>query len=271
LLPNSPKPLGLPFTHPSGNPKSNKKRNHDRKNEHRKFGMFWIPGWSSVAGSHWWEGFFFWVSIGGLILLGVAEIASHRYAQRKDELAAIEQQEVQDQHDKDMAALHLKAASLEKEAAAANERTAEIEKYTAWRRLSQEQSDAILNEIRPIQKRVVLAYIGNDPECLFMAAQLEHIFKYAEWKVQLQSRIYSRELLWNFWIPDTDHNEVAKTLKRALEKAGLIVDAGQVRDADLLTAFQSPADWPPDQPGDALILVGSKKPPPPLGEIARPK
>jgi hypothetical protein len=48
--------------------------------------MGWIPGWDSIAAASRWSGFYFWMSIGSLIGLGVFEIASHRYTDRHDEL-----------------------------------------------------------------------------------------------------------------------------------------------------------------------------------------
>jgi len=70
----------------------------------------WIPGWDSIVAAGFWSGFYFWVSISGLILLGAAEIASHRYSERKDELAAIEQKAIQRRHDEDMAHANAEAA-----------------------------------------------------------------------------------------------------------------------------------------------------------------
>jgi hypothetical protein len=88
-----------------------------------------------VAGTHAWDNAFFWGSIIALILLGAMEVASHRAAQRKDELTEQQQTETQRRHDEDMAALHLQAAGLEKQAAAANERAALAEQKAAERTL----------------------------------------------------------------------------------------------------------------------------------------
>jgi hypothetical protein len=74
--------------------------------------MSWIPGWDSIAGSYWWENFYFWVSIVALLLLGGAEVISHRYTQRKDVLTAIEQSDTQRRHDEEIARLHWETAEL---------------------------------------------------------------------------------------------------------------------------------------------------------------
>jgi hypothetical protein len=87
----------------------------------------WIPGWSTVAGTAWWSGFYFWISICALIALGVAEVASHRYSDRKDELAAIEQDAIQQHHDEEMAGLHLEASKADERAADANLKATELQ------------------------------------------------------------------------------------------------------------------------------------------------
>jgi hypothetical protein len=65
--------------------------------------MSWFPGWDSIAGTGWWSGFFFWASIVSLIGLGVGEVISHRYSERKDELVERQQLDEKKQHDEDMA------------------------------------------------------------------------------------------------------------------------------------------------------------------------
>jgi hypothetical protein len=50
--------------------------------------MTWWPGWKSIEGASRGETFFWWLGISCLILLATSEIISHRYGQRKDELAA---------------------------------------------------------------------------------------------------------------------------------------------------------------------------------------
>jgi hypothetical protein len=86
--------------------------------------MSWIPGWGSVASAEWWSGFYFWLSISCLIGLGITEVASHRYGERKDELAAIEQATKDKRHDEDV-------AHLQHDTAQANERAAELSREAA--------------------------------------------------------------------------------------------------------------------------------------------
>jgi hypothetical protein len=82
--------------------------------------MIWLPGWNTVSGANWWEDFWFWVSIGALIGLGCAEVISHRYGIRRDELAAEERHKTDKSHDAAIAQLHERAAKAEQKAAEAN-------------------------------------------------------------------------------------------------------------------------------------------------------
>jgi hypothetical protein len=64
-----------------------------------------------------------------LLALGVFEVFSHRYTERKDELAAQQQDETQRKHDEEIARLHLETAQIQ-------ERAAQLEKEAAEARLS---------------------------------------------------------------------------------------------------------------------------------------
>jgi hypothetical protein len=109
--------------------------------------MAWFPGWDSVAGAHWWENFCFWLSIFALILPGIAEVVSHRYTERKDALSAIEQQQLQDKHDEDMAAVHLQAAKANERAEELQHENLEIRQKVAGRRISREQHDILIKQL----------------------------------------------------------------------------------------------------------------------------
>lgn len=93
--------------------------------------MGWIPGWESIQATGWWSGFFFWASIVSLIGLGISEVASHRYSERRDELLETQQRLEKQQHDDDMARLHLEAAKANAETAKANEAAAKANERAA--------------------------------------------------------------------------------------------------------------------------------------------
>jgi len=117
----------------------------------------WILGWETITGAGWWSGFYFWASIVALILLGITEIASHRYTERKEFLVAQEQDAKDKQHDEEMARLHLetakiteKAAQLEKEAADSQLKLATLRTPRA-RLLTDNVLDSIADKLTPFK------------------------------------------------------------------------------------------------------------------------
>lgn len=125
--------------------------------------MSWVPGWDSVASASWWSSLYFWLSIVALIGLGVFEVASHRYSDRKDELAAAEQKAIQRRHDDEMTRLHLETAKANENAEATRERAAQLEitleqERAARLRLQRQSADRTIDdEQRAILSRVIAA------------------------------------------------------------------------------------------------------------------
>jgi hypothetical protein len=131
----------------------------------------WIPGWGSIAAAGWWSGFFFWASIVSLIGLGISEVASHRYGDRKDELTAEQQRIDKKTHDDEIARLHLETAQ-------ANERAAKLQEAAAWRILQPGEKSRLIAALKTgIGGSIELSYSVNDPESLFLASQFETVFK----------------------------------------------------------------------------------------------
>jgi len=160
--------------------------------------MSWIPGWESVTGARWWENFYFWASIGALILLGAAEIVSHRYTERKDELAAIEQTSTQRRHDEEMARLHAETEASKAEIAKANASAAEAnaraealrlqllieQQRRAPRTLTDEQKIAMINGLRGKIESITFV-TQRDLESEFFSIQLQVIFQEAGLRISV--------------------------------------------------------------------------------------
>jgi hypothetical protein len=159
----------------------------------------WIPGWDSIAGASWWSAFWFWASILSLIGLGIAEVASHRYGTRKDDLAAIEEAAKDKRHEEDMARVqhetaqaNERAAVLEKDAeearlsiAAANARAAEAELQLAQlrkpRSLEVEPQDRVTQSIKGFANTPFLISVFDDPETIGLLSQIESALSAAAW------------------------------------------------------------------------------------------
>jgi hypothetical protein len=144
-----------------------------------------IPGWDSVAGAGWWATFWFWASLGSLLLLGISEFISHQYTERKDFLVEQEQTAEKQRHDEEMARVHRGTAQ-------ANERAAELAKETALlqyqleqerqkraqRLLTDAQKAAMISALRGTLSEVMLV-TQNDPEAQALAIQLMSVFSEA--------------------------------------------------------------------------------------------
>ena len=90
-----------------------------------------IPGWDSIPGAALWSTVFFWCAIASLLCLALFAVASHRYAERRDELAAIDNRETQRRLTEDIARLTQAAGQQTAEADAARAQIAEAEARAA--------------------------------------------------------------------------------------------------------------------------------------------
>ena len=132
--------------------------------------MNWMPGWDSIQATGWWSGFFFWASIVSLIGLGVAEVASHRFSERYDELRDVQQEAERKHHDEEIAQLHLETAranrdaeAARKQVALAQEETAKANERTAELKLALEREIAARQPrtITPEQHAAIVKYLAN--------------------------------------------------------------------------------------------------------------
>jgi hypothetical protein len=132
----------------------------------------------------------------------MAEIASHRYSDRKDELAAVEQEAIQRRHDEDMAHVqhdtaqaNERAAQLEKETAEAKaeiadanaralEAQAELAKFKAPRALAADDEAQLIEKLKPFAGVPFDGAAQNDPEPIMLLLQIAEAAKTAGWNWQ---------------------------------------------------------------------------------------
>jgi hypothetical protein len=115
--------------------------------------MSWIPGWDSITGTNSWANIYFWAGIAALLLLGVFEVFSHRYTERKDELVTEQQAEIQRKHDEEMARLQRESAQAKEHAAVLEKESAslrlELAKIKLPRNLSSDAQKRIAEKLKP--------------------------------------------------------------------------------------------------------------------------
>lgn len=164
--------------------------------------MSWVPGWDSIASTGWWSNFYFWTGIVALLCLGVAEVVSHRYTERKDELVAEQQLRQKKAYDEAMAKLHLEAASAEERAGEANARAAEanerakqaevllavLRKQVGPRMIDHDVFIEVLKSHAP-PKAVVIRYSEDAVDGSQLAFQLQSLLAEAKWNPQPSVRL----------------------------------------------------------------------------------
>ncbi|MGD0103505.1 MAG: hypothetical protein ABSC06_05650 [Rhodopila sp.] len=103
------------------------------------------------------------------------------------------------------AALEVEAGRLAIALEAAQAETQKIEQAAAWRIISPDSKARLTSSLaNGLGGSVELSYSANDPESLFLASQIEGIFKFANtqvgralWHVVVQPRMYSKAIFWD--------------------------------------------------------------------------
>jgi hypothetical protein len=154
-----------------------------------------IPGWDSIAGAHWWSNFYFWASIFSLIALGVTEVVSHRYSEREDELAAIEQEATKKTHEDEIARLHVESSRLAADAETARAQIAEanaraleaqlaLEKFKAPRSLNSEQRENLIADLTRFAGQKFSGIVaGGIPDASKFWSELVATLTAAKWQL----------------------------------------------------------------------------------------
>jgi hypothetical protein len=147
----------------------------------------WIPGWQTTADAGWWSNFWFGASLCSLAFLGICELISHRYSERKDELAAQQQTDTQNQHDDDIARLQLQAAQAHERAAEAELKLEQLRKQLGPRQLNPETFRKAM-EGKP-KARVKILYVRDDPDSYDLAGQIFLSLLVLKWDVESPSPV----------------------------------------------------------------------------------
>jgi hypothetical protein len=257
----------VPLPHPSGDFEPDEERNAYSKNQSGEFiAMSWLPGWNTIAGSHGWENAFFWGSIIALILLGVMEVASHRAAQRKDELTERQQTETQHRHDEEIARLHLETAAANERAENARLEQERLKQIVKWRTIDPADLTALVGEISKGSGQIDLAYIPGDPESQYFALKIigdafiavNKSSDVLKWHVYLR-RWFSDAMFFGVAIPGPE-NEQVLTLRRAFSAAHIEFFTENLPNETPPVTLGNGLNWTPPPKHDALILVGLRNP-----------
>jgi hypothetical protein len=238
--------------------------------------MGWLPGWNTVSAADWWESFWFWGSVVALILLGMAQVISHRYGIRRDELAAEQRRQTDQAHEQTVADLHDQASRADEKAAMAGKEAAEFGKEAAefgkaaaearleteklrrtfqWREITTATANDLIATLAVRKGSVNIRYIDGDPESLSFAQQIGYTLSDAGWNVSAGGIKLENVLVGGLYLPDDDSPDAAALRHAfAIAKVPYATDRLSARTVDMAATTI---------PGAPLLLVGSKVTQPP--------
>src|SRR5260221_6659280 len=148
--------------------------------------MTWWPGWDSIECAGWWSGFYFWFGIFCLFMLGVSEMVSHRYGQRRDALVAIAEDARSRQRTQEEIATQQRHASeiggLKEQLSEAEEKVLKLQKQQADRRFSPEQKQMLIAALSPFNGQLInVTSVLRDSEAHQLAEDIASVFEGAAW------------------------------------------------------------------------------------------
>jgi hypothetical protein len=250
--------------------------------------MNWMPGWHSISGTEWWSNFYFWIGICGLMLLGFSELISHRYALRKDELVAEQENDAQSGHDQEIARLALEAAQANRRSEELRADNLALQKIVLPRRLGSTIAITSPGEtelpplasvqfaaLKPFAGTPVVIQVVPDFEAYTLANDIRAVLASFGWKSQIIDEgtshvppISIAEGVTVIYPPDSQYADAADALAAGFAKAGLAGSLGFAPKAQRYPILSDgtpvhPLPYPRfDEPMDAVIVMVGMKPMP---------
>jgi hypothetical protein len=146
------------------------------------------------------------------------------------------------------------AAALQKDAEQARFEQEQLKQIVAWRTLSDDSANIILNVLKQKKAVITLSYVAGDPEALALAIQFSKILEKANWQAAPNAMTFASALVFAIRVPGPE-NETVDLLRKALPDAHVPFSTEEIPAASM--GFISSA---PDTP-TATLFIGSKRPP----------
>jgi hypothetical protein len=147
----------------------------------------------------------------------------------------------------------MRAAQSQQDAEQARLEQEKLKAQLAWRSLTPEIAAQMTSRLSTSKHSVILAYVSNDPEALWLAIQFSKIFDAAKWKVIPQSRTYAGRLVFGISVSGRA-NTATSLLRRVLSESGVPFSTNKIPPPEM-----SIGD--PNTKADVTLMVGSKAPP----------
>lgn len=224
-----------------------------------------LPGWNSAEASEWWSGLYFWVGIVCFLMLGVTEVLSYRYGERRGELfaraesAAVSQRDdLEARRTTEVETLRQQLSEAQKRAADAGAEAKKPHQDVAPRRLSDHEKETLVFALSPFSgQRITFKSVLGDAEGRRFIEDFIATFRRAHWsfddKADVSQAVFDGQPV-GVQVTVNAHDAQAGRVPpsaaefvRALDKLG--VTAGH-------TLFASP-----QVPSGAIeLVVGTKNP-----------
>lgn len=150
-----------------------------------------------------------------------------------------------------IAELRNSAAGLEKDAADARERAAEIEKYAAWREITPLQSQILVADLASLSdfgRQICVYRLGESAEVEYFSAQFSALFERAGLRGRCGGST-TRASAWDLHVPSQGMPEVVTALRHALTDARIpFLENGDFEGMPFMAG------------GDAMLVIGPKRP-----------
>jgi len=146
----------------------------------------------------------------------------------------------------------LRAAELEKEAAAARLETEKLKEVVAWRVLPTESAAELEKVLAAKPGSVNLRYADGDPEALYFAIQISQVLSQAHWKVA-PGALKLNGIVFGLAIPDANGVD-AETLRRAFSAAKVAYSTNPLPGGGIAFSVSTISGAP-------TLMVGSRTPP----------
>lgn len=149
----------------------------------------------------------------------------------------------------------LRAAELEKEAAAARLETEKIKEVVAWRVLTKENASELEKVLAAKPGSVNLRYVDGDPEALYLTIQINQILSQAHWKVAPGGLKIPNALIFGIALPDANGVD-AETLRAGFSAAKIPYSTNPLPNTGATINFMTSTIA-----GAPTLIVGSRMPP----------
>lgn len=149
---------------------------------------------------------------------------------------------VRDRHfDNEIARLNLQASQFEKDAAKALLEQEELKSKLAWRRLTQEQIQTLINVLKGQKFKIVLRALSADPEITLYLSDFKNALEKAGLEVSILTDLVRSQIHFGLYIAAPGDSPEFRLIIKAMSDAGIpFQSGGKIDDLQLIIGHKAP-------------------------------